>query len=167
MKTNIPDEYWTGIGLLENECPWLVPEAIRKLESIDMSAMNVLEFGAGGSTLFFARRAKSVISFETSEEWYKKIMDEIVAKNINNVHISLNIKDLDLNRHYDIILIDSAGNRTEILNFVEQLDCSDIIIVIDNYYDYNMIVSGDANVELHDDSHWNGKGTMIIYPDHD
>jgi len=161
MKTIIPDEYWTGKDLLESECPWLVPEAIAKLDEIDMSEMDVLEFGAGGSTIFFARRAKSVTSLEISEEWFKKIMDEITNKRLNNVHLCSQIDDIDINKHYGIILIDSSGDRKEILNLVQHLYNDQTIIVIDNYAEYNMIVYG-AKVELYDDPNWNGKGTMII-----
>jgi hypothetical protein len=53
------------------------------------------------------------------------------------------------------------------MKLVTEMNIRNTIIVIDNYYNYNMYVSGDAKVECYDDSHWNGEGTMIIFPDHE
>jgi predicted O-methyltransferase YrrM len=162
MITTIPDEYWTGIGLLENECPWLVPEAIRRLEEIDMSNMFVLEFGAGGSTLFFARRAKEVFSFENEvTDWYGKVRYQLWGKGLNNVHLYTGLNALDLKRKYDLILIDSAGDRKPVIDLVNKMDLRGTIIVVDNYADQPAI--GDGYVEMYDDPHWNGRGTMIIH----
>ncbi|MDD4970788.1 MAG: hypothetical protein PHT07_15280 [Paludibacter sp.] len=165
MKTIIPNEYWTGIGLLENECPWLVPEAIRRLEEIDMSNMTVLEFGAGGSTLFFARRAKNVISIENEIIWYEKITHALFDKNIKNVKMhwwSMATETAKIDKHYDLILIDNAGDRKPVMDLVSKLDLTGTIVIIDNYADYHIISTG-GRVEFFDDEHWNGKGTMIIY----
>jgi SAM-dependent methyltransferase len=49
--------------------PWLTPVANRFLQKHLQGGEQVLEFGSGGSTLFFARRVASVVSFETSERW--------------------------------------------------------------------------------------------------
>lgn len=53
--------------------PWLHPKAITYLESLLTPDMEVLEFGAGGSTLWFAERVKHVVSFEHDNEWYRLI----------------------------------------------------------------------------------------------
>ena len=39
---------------------------------------HVVEFGVGGSTLLFAQIAKSVISFDTSEEWIQRVTDRLL-----------------------------------------------------------------------------------------
>jgi hypothetical protein len=96
-----------------------------------------------------------------------KVQDEIWKKGIKNVHLYGRLNSLDLTRKYDLILIDNAGDRTPIMKLVTEMDIKDSIIVIDNYYQYNMFVSGSAKVECYDDEHWNGKGTMIIFPDNE
>jgi predicted O-methyltransferase YrrM len=161
-RTIIPDEYWTGKDLLENECPWLVPEAIIKLDSIDMKDMSVLEFGAGGSTIFFARRAKSVVSCEYSSTWYNKVFAELINKEIMNVRLCSRIFEINIRRHYDLILVDNSGNHEDIIALVIKLDLTGTIVVIDNYADYPQSLKG-KKIETFDDPHWNGKGTMIIY----
>lgn len=160
-KTTIPDNYWTGENLLENECPWLVPEAIIKLDSINMKDMNVLEFGAGGSTIFFARRAKFVTSFETSNKWLGLVLDAIIDKNINNVSLN-NLFEIDLKQHFDLILVDNSETRQVMIDIITNLDLTGTIVIIDNYGDYPQSLKG-KKIETFDDSHWNGKGTMIIY----
>lgn len=177
-NTIIYDEYWEGKDLLENECPWLVPESIIKLDNIDMSDMNVLEFGSGGSTLFFAKRTKSVTSFETSKKWYNDVANAIKNKSLKNIeynfYSSLNDNVLErlTKKHYDLILIDSDGNlpfnRENIVNLITQkINLNDTIIVLDNYnanYCGNLKNSiKQDKIEIYDDLHWSGKGTMIFY----
>lgn len=53
---------------------WLSPEAAAFLDSIDQPDWNVLEHGAGGSTLWFAKRCDWVMSIETNQEWYERLM---------------------------------------------------------------------------------------------
>src|SRR5208283_402812 len=49
---------------LELGVPWFSQSAIDFLESYVKPSMRVFEYGSGGSTIFFARRAKSVDSIE-------------------------------------------------------------------------------------------------------
>lgn len=67
---------------------WLGPEATAFLDSIDQPDWNVLEHGAGGSSLWFAKRCKWVMSLETKWEWYEKLMSmKGEYKNISPVYI--------------------------------------------------------------------------------
>lgn len=54
---------------------WLSPEAVAFLDSIDRPEWNVLEHGAGGSTLWFAKRCNWVLSIETNKKWYLKLLE--------------------------------------------------------------------------------------------
>jgi len=53
------------IGIL----PWLSEDATNFLESVLNKNMTVCEFGGGGSTLWFAPRVKTVITFENNADW--------------------------------------------------------------------------------------------------
>ena len=55
--------------------PWLHPNAIEYLESILKSDMQVMEFGGGGSTLWFADKVKQVITCEPDHNWFEKLFD--------------------------------------------------------------------------------------------
>lgn len=75
------DEYGQRRALWEEQCvdregnpvPWFTYPAIEYLNQLDLSHMRVLEFGSGGSTLYWARRAASVVSVEDSKSWYERM----------------------------------------------------------------------------------------------
>ena len=67
------------------EAPWLAEPFIRTLESWDTSTWTVFEWGAGGSTLFFAEKCAQVYSVEHNPEWYLRVVDEVAARGLTNV----------------------------------------------------------------------------------
>ena len=52
-----------------DERPWITFPAIEFLERTLTRDMRVFEYGAGGSTLFFATRVKEVVSIEHEGAW--------------------------------------------------------------------------------------------------
>lgn len=95
--------------------PWLTKEAIKFLEKFlnQKSDAKILEFGCGGSTIWFSKRTKNLISIEHNFAWYKKIKDYL------NNHPECNKVDLRLiqenyyevtnkfaDNYFDLILID-------------------------------------------------------------
>lgn len=57
--------------------PWVTYDALRALELLVAPTMRVFEFGAGGSTVFFARRAAQVVSVEHDVEWQQLVREEL------------------------------------------------------------------------------------------
>jgi hypothetical protein len=57
--------------------PWLTYPAIYFIELLDLSNKVVMEFGSGASTLYFSRRSKSVISYETSKYWHNLFEEKL------------------------------------------------------------------------------------------
>jgi hypothetical protein len=55
--------------------PWLPYSAIRWLDNAVLPTMRVLEIGAGASTVFFAKRARSVVSVERDPVWRSRVRD--------------------------------------------------------------------------------------------
>lgn len=49
-------------------------------------AVTMLEWGSGGSTLFFSNFVKEIHSFEHSIKWYEKISKQIDQHNIKNIN---------------------------------------------------------------------------------
>lgn len=74
---------------LTDEQPWLTFAAIQFLEKTLRKDMRVYEYGAGGSTLFFAKRVKEVISVEHDQIWSDKIFEVIKKRNYHNSLIHL------------------------------------------------------------------------------
>src|SRR5688572_10886253 len=56
---------------LDLEVPWFSFEAIEFLDQFLKPHMIVAEYGSGGSTIFFARRAAFVYSIEDNRDWYR------------------------------------------------------------------------------------------------
>lgn len=63
--TDTPDEV--------QAVPWMHPAAVAYLESLVQPDWTVLEQGSGGSTLWFAKRVKHVVSVEDNPVWYECI----------------------------------------------------------------------------------------------
>lgn len=74
---------------MKDELPWLTFKAIDVLQSYLKHAINVFEYGSGGSTLFLAKRVKNVTSVEHDEEWYEKVKAELTNRKITNCNLLL------------------------------------------------------------------------------
>ena len=71
--------------------PWIEEEAIEWLEEQVRPGMKVFEYGTGGSTLFFARRTKEVVSVECYPEKYEKFTHLLKQKMKSSFKVSLNL----------------------------------------------------------------------------
>src|SRR3954465_1319904 len=74
---------------LDLEVPWFSYAAIDFLDEFAEPHMNVFEYGSGGSTLFFARRAKSVLSVEDNRKWYELVSTRIKDEGLVNASLKL------------------------------------------------------------------------------
>src|SRR5215471_8978373 len=57
--------------------PWLTYGAIKFLSGVLRCDMRVLEYGIGGSTLFFLERGCNVISIEHDPEWAQNLHSQV------------------------------------------------------------------------------------------
>lgn len=71
------------------ERPWIVPAAVGWLGRRIRSDWAVLELGSGRSTVWFARRAGSVLSFEDNEYWYPRTQERLAEAGLTNVDLRL------------------------------------------------------------------------------
>src|SRR5262245_52047535 len=74
---------------LDLEIPWFSYAAIDFLDDFVKPHMSVCEYGSGGSTLFFARRARSVWSIEDNPKWFELVSERLKAKSVQNVTLKL------------------------------------------------------------------------------
>jgi len=211
MKINIPENYGIGGETVKNELAWITPGSLFKLDELlcrkapmvkngdDISynweqtkiwhkQFNAIEIGGGGSTLFFARRCKSVITFESDEKWKKRLENTLSEKNIDNVKVVLFkdgndlLKMFDKLENIDVALVDNAWKvirRDEVFEaIVPKMSKEKAIIVWDNYASpgcfprlYNWSAQdvideylGDGWVgEDYDSIFWGGIGTRIFH----
>ena len=67
-----------------DEQPWITFDAIRFLQKAVTIQSKVFEYGGGGSTLFFVKRAGEVITVEHDKEW-SKILTGMIKKQYRNL----------------------------------------------------------------------------------
>jgi hypothetical protein len=73
-----------GASSVKDEQPWITYDAISFLKNNITSTSKIFEYGGGGSTLFFTKRAAEVVTVEHNEEWYKLLSELIRRKGISN-----------------------------------------------------------------------------------
>lgn len=123
--------------------PWYTYPIIDFLKYRTYDDKTILEFGGGQSTLWWAKRALKVVTFEGDREWYEKIRHEMPV-NVDLHYVSM--KDIDTNVYqvkellaskpyenekYDVIVIDGLY-RYEMIDIACNLLKKDGIIICDN-----------------------------------
>lgn len=97
------------VGLNDEPIPWITYPALEYLAQFDFSSKRIFEFGSGHSSLWFASRAKEVVSVESNEQWSEYIKSfqlenlEVIYKDKENFLKGLT----DQKELFDVILIDS------------------------------------------------------------
>lgn len=93
--------------------PWYTYPAVEYVSSLDFSGKDILEWGCGNSTLFWAARARSVTSIEDNEGWHSEVSKSLPS----NAQVLLR-KDEDsyldttsLADGYDVVIIDGKYRR--------------------------------------------------------
>jgi predicted O-methyltransferase YrrM len=155
---------------LEIGYPWVTFGAIIALEAIVNKEMRVLEFGCGGSTIFWARNCKSVKSYESNPEWYRDVSQK--TANMENVEIILCREHMGItlktepDSYYDLVFVDSdpkAARRSTLARLAVSKIKPGGWLVVDNYLKFGM---GDFDyskfyVYSFDEFHFAGQGTRI------
>jgi predicted O-methyltransferase YrrM len=107
---------------------------IEYVMSLDLSGLVVLEIGGGNSTMFWARRAKSVLTFEHNRDWYDDVKGQIPSnvdlQFINQGDYALRVRALDAS--FDLIVIDCGANRYECAKAADGKLAAGGMVVLDN-----------------------------------
>ncbi|MFB8790193.1 MAG: hypothetical protein U7123_15400 [Potamolinea sp.] len=94
-----------------NPIPWYTYPAIEYLNQLDFSDKEIYEYGAGNSSLFWAKKAKCVTSIEDDKTWYCTIQEKQQENQeilfIENAEEYVN-SILRSNKKYDLIIIDGS-----------------------------------------------------------
>lgn len=70
---------------LGDELPWATYGAINWLTNHLTNEMSIFEWGSGGSTIFFAKRVKQVVTIEHDSLWYQQVTHTIERKAHRNI----------------------------------------------------------------------------------
>ena len=113
---------------LDLEIPWFSYAAIDFLEGYVQPHMSVFEYGSGGSTIFFARRAQRVFSVEDNPKWFEWVSRRLEEKGLTNATLKLCEFDFKNpagfggsaylqampDEKFDIIVIDGSEEWTQV-----------------------------------------------------
>jgi predicted O-methyltransferase YrrM len=143
--------------------PWMPYSVIDFLDRWIDSGTLVYEFGSGGSTLFFARRAGKVVSLENNERWANAVKQQVADDGLTNVDLRFvsadfsrpeTVADSEFYRaipveHADMIVIDSIdhythGSRPVLFHRADELIRPGGLIVLDDAWRYRHL-RGESN----------------------
>ncbi len=134
--------------------PWFTRPCLEWLNTIDLSDKNILEFGSGDSTLWFAKRCKQIVSIEAKEEWYQRVRTGINS-NATIILRQTNEGDQSKINYYcvasdellitfDIIIVDGVLRNECLRKGIELLSKKGGIIIADNWQQHSVWISEDA-----------------------
>ena len=119
-----------------NPIPWYTYPAIEYLSQFDYSEKSVFEFGTGYSSMYWAKRAKKVISIEDKPEWYAKFSGEFSAPNWQMRYYDEKQGYPEAifsdNEKYDVIVVDGKRRAECAANAVKCLNDGGMIILDDS-----------------------------------
>ena len=119
-----------------NPIPWYTYPAIEYLSQFDYQDKTIFEFGCGYSSLFWARRAKKVISIEDNINWFEKWQKEFDEPNLDirwrdegKIYEDAIFED---DQKYDVIVIDGKRRFECATTAVQKVSDNGMIILDDS-----------------------------------
>ncbi len=118
-----------------NPIPWYTYPAIEYLSQFDYAEKTIFEFGCGYSSLFWARRAKRVVSIEDNPKWFDKWRGEF-----NEPNLEVKWRDegegyynaiFEEGQKYDVIVVDGK-RRADCARCAVQAMTDDGMIILDD-----------------------------------
>jgi hypothetical protein len=92
--------------------PWFSFGAIDYLDAWIKPTHDIFEFGSGGSSLFFGRRARSVLSVENNAGWHAIVQQKLQESRLSNVSCELHeFGDAEAHRYQSLSYFAALGNR--------------------------------------------------------
>ena len=97
---------------MDLELPWFSFGAIDYLMRYVNAHHQIFEFGSGGSTLFFSRRAARILSMESHPEWHSRVCERARRLKLNNLVCELHRLDGNrLERYRDSSFFDRVRSN--------------------------------------------------------
>jgi hypothetical protein len=127
-----------------NFLPWYNLKLINFLDQILTSNLDIFEYGGGNSTLYYAKKVRSVSTVESKKEWLDFVINN--KNNLQNIEIKMpsEIKYFDqminkfLLKTFDIIVIDSRDRSKCLIQATKYIKKNGLII-LDNSERVNLI----------------------------
>jgi len=79
------DQEWPGVP----DTPWMHTDEMRAINHYLKADMTMIEYGAGGSTLYFAPKVARYFSVEYQTEWFWRTKSAVENRNLGHVQMAL------------------------------------------------------------------------------
>ena len=117
--------------------PHINMAAFEFVEKIIGTDTVMLETGAGSSTVWFAERVKSIVSFETNKDWYHLVYHLIAEKELKNVDLRFDPTyptqgPTNIKGPFDLAFIDGRGRVLSLIRIAEHIKPGGYIILDDS-----------------------------------
>ncbi len=125
------------VGLNDNPVPWVTLPFIDFVAGRLTRDMEILEFGSGNSTLWYAEKVKLVTSVEHDSVWFERIKN-IMPKNVTLNHEQLGNGDQYAmfaalrNNKFHMIVVDGRDRVNCIINSIASLTDDGVIVLDDS-----------------------------------
>jgi hypothetical protein len=88
---------------IDLELPWFSYGVIGYLARMITPACQIFEYGSGGSTIFFARRAAYVVCVENDAAWHRRVQEHLRRAGLTNVDCQLHASgDVEAGRYQEL-----------------------------------------------------------------
>ena len=124
---------------LDLEVPWLGFDVKNWLDKNLNKEMVVFEYGSGGSTLYYAKKVKKIISVEHDKYWYEVVKNKLAAGGLDNSEFHLCHPEPIMNNEPN--LYSSTDENYQGMTFEKYVE--KINAYPDNYFDL-VVVDGRA-----------------------
>lgn len=123
---------WKCIDKEGNAIPWYTYPMIEYLAGLDFSGSKILEFGSGASSIWWAKRAKTVLAVEHDKEWFATSAGNSGA----NLKITLAENESDylaaaIGVRFDVVIIDGI-HRHRCAESISDILATDGLVILDN-----------------------------------
>ncbi len=73
-----------GRNALADRTLWVTFRALAFIESLLTPELTVFEYGSGGSTIFYSKRVRQVISVEHDASWFSRVKTALAEERVSN-----------------------------------------------------------------------------------
>jgi predicted O-methyltransferase YrrM len=111
-----------GRKALKEGIPWITPGSFQVIESLVQPTWDVFEWGAGGSTCYWANKCNGIISVEHNPEWVTRVSKMLMERELHALLLPVrkgpgntfhNYADAILrysNESFDLVMVDGEAS---------------------------------------------------------
>lgn len=119
-----------------NPIPWLTYSILDFIDGRLNKNITIFEYGAGNSTLFYAKHVKEVIAVEHDKTWYERIKNQM-PRNVTIKNIDLDSDDyvnaIKLeDQRFDVVIVDGRKRVACCKSAIERLSETGVLILDDS-----------------------------------